>query len=168
MPYTTAQALIQQFGARELAEVSGHQDLDPVAPENLREIVEDTPDTGEWEAEAVTAAQAALARINDAIATAESAIDMALRTAGYIAPITDTVPALIVSICEDIARYHLHKENPTDAIKDRYRAATQSLDKIARGGLTLSLATNSGGTLSISVSAPDQVFDDDLLSQYAS
>lgn len=169
MAYSTAQSLIDRFGAMEIAQVSGPRDLVAVTAENLRIIVAD-PDNSEGgitDADEAAAAIEALARIDEAIETAESLIDGALAKGGYVAPITSTVPAAIVSACEDLARYDLHKERPTETIKQRFDAAMQILKKIESGSLSVGLTVKSDGPLVIGVSAPDQVFDEDLLSQYA-
>jgi len=165
--YTTAQSLVDHFGAREISEVSGPQDADVVSAEHLREILKETPDTSEWGTAAIAAAEAAKTRIEEAIATADSTIDMAIRSVGSETPIAGIPPALIVAISEDLARYDLHKERPTKAITERYKASMGTLDKIAKGTLVIGLPLKSDGASGITVDASDQVFTDDVLSGYA-
>lgn len=166
MSYATNQNLVDDFGAREIAEISVPQDLTVLSASQFRVYLADPGDAG-LSADEIISGAAAVAKIDQAIAEADSEIDGYLRTGGYITPIASDVPEMIVSISKDLARYDLHKERPTEAVKDRRVAARQLLKDIATGKLTISVSMNSGGPVGISVSATDQVFTDDVLALYA-
>lgn len=156
MAYSTAQKMLDHFGARELAEVGTPHDLTAITADILRDQVSDADMSG-YTAGEQAAALACETRITEAIAAADSEIDMSLRSAGYELPLA-SVPAIIESSSEDIARFDLHKERPTEAITTRYREALKRLDRIATGKLSLDIGMSSSS--GVDVSAPTQVFSD--------
>jgi len=76
--------------------------------------------------------------INRALADADAEIESALR-GRYALPVTP-VPELLVRIGCDLARYALHADRPTDAVKDRAEEARALLSQIAAGKRLLEAA----------------------------
>lgn len=103
-----------------------------------------------------------------AIDDAEAEIDSYVG-ARYLVPMTP-VPDVINRICCDIARYYLHDDRTTEAVRKRYEDCVKLLRAIATGDAQLSL-TNGGaapptGAAGVVVSAPDRIFSAELLSDY--
>lgn len=139
MPYITHQQLLDRPGSRELAEVASNEDGDMV-PYELMALTLNGDDRSAFDAEQIADADAALARINDAVADADGVIDGYLRKAGYTLPL-DPVPRLVVVWCRAIARYYLHKNRRSiesdDIIVRDYKDALRLLEQTASGKLAL-------------------------------
>lgn len=112
MTYATQSDLVARFGLPELILLTDRAD----------------PPAGSIDATVVAAA----------LADAEAVID------GYLAeryslPLA-SVPAMLVGIACDLARFRLHTAEATDAVKERNDQATGTLRDIARGLVTLQVA----------------------------
>ena len=103
----------------------------------------------------------ALAVLARALDSAESMVDGWVSTR-YSLPLS-SVPALLVEVACDIARWRLYGQKPTEEVRARYEDAIDTLRAIAKGSITLPLAdgapvTASGGLAS---SAPAAAFSVD-------
>jgi phage gp36-like protein len=139
MAYITHQQLLDRPGSRELAEVASNEDGDMV-PYELMALTLNGGDRSAFDVEQIADADAALARIDDAIADADGVIDGYLRKAGYTLPL-DPVPRLVVVWCRAIARYYLHKNRRSlesdDIIVRDYKDALSLLQQTVSGKLSL-------------------------------
>ena len=121
MAYITHAALADSPGALELSQVASEEHRAPVRAELLQALL-CGHDTSTWPPEDVALAQAAVQRIDTAVADATAMIDGYLAKRGYALPLTP-VPGLVVAWCRAITRYMLHKD----------RRALEATDRIARG-----------------------------------
>ncbi len=141
MAYITHQQLLDRPGSRELAEVASSEDKDMV-PYELMALTLTGGDRSDFEDEQIVDADAALARIDDAVADADGVIDGCLRKAGYSLPL-NPVPRLVVVWCRAIARYYLHKNRRSiesdDIIVRDYKDALRLLEQTASGKLSLGI-----------------------------
>lgn len=139
MAYITHQQLLDRPGSRELAEVASNEDGDMV-PYELMALTLNGGDRSAFDEEQIADADAALARIDDAVADAGGVIDGYLRIAGYPLPLTP-VPRLVVVWSRAITRYYLHKNRRTlesdDIIVRDYKDALRLLEQTAAGKLSL-------------------------------
>lgn len=139
MPYITHQQLLDRPGSRELAEVASDEAKDMV-PYELMALTLSGGDRSAFDEEQITDADAALARIDDAIADADGVIDGYLRKAGYALPLTP-VPRLVVVWSRAITRYYLHKNRRSlesdDIIVRDYKDALRFLEQTVGGKLSL-------------------------------
>ena len=110
MTYATEADLDERFGAEELLQLSDRS----------------APPTGSVDA-------AVVAR---ALADADGMIDSHLG-ARYAVPLAAPLPADIVRVACDIARYRLHDLAPTEAVREHYRDALRWLRDLADGKLPL-------------------------------
>lgn len=135
MAYIVQQDLIDRFGEAELKELA------------------DRDSDGAIDTEVVAAA----------IADADRLID------GYVGKKYDlplaAAPAILQQLSADIARYKLHKDAPTETVRNNYQDALRQLRDIAAGNLVLDVAgaepARAGGT--VQFDAPDRVFTNDTL-----
>lgn len=58
--------------------------------------------------------------------------------ARYVLPLGST-PTLVVGLAADIARYRLYRDNVTETVEKRYKAAVKMLENIAGGKISLGL-----------------------------
>jgi phage gp36-like protein len=139
MAYITHQQLLDRPGSRELAEVASNEDGDMV-PYELMALTLNGGDRSAFDVEQIADADAALARIDDAIADADGVIDGYLRIAGYSLPLVP-VPRLVVVWSRAITRYYLHKNRRSlesdDIIVRDYKDAQRLLEQAASGKLSL-------------------------------
>lgn len=132
----------------QLAERPGAQELAQVATDRHKRIVDSAlmdatlraADRSEWEPEDVAEADAALQRIDDAVADADGLINGYLRKRGYPVPISP-VPRIVTAWSRDIARYFLHQDRLSsegnDPIVRAYRDALKLLQQLADGTFSL-------------------------------
>lgn len=102
--------------------------------------------------------------LDGAIADADALIDAHLVPAGYAVPLSP-VPAVVVRIAADLARYFLFSAQSEDAEAPwakRYTDAVRLLQKIGAGDVQLG-ATVSGGAGTPEFIAPTRVFSRDDL-----
>ncbi len=167
MAYITPAELAERPGARELAQVatSEHRPIVPaeLMDATLRGLPRDLPGSA-WTAADLQDADAALARIMDAVAEADSTIDGFLAKRGYPLPLAP-VPRLVAGWSRSIARYLLHKSRisleSNDPIVRDYRDALKLLQLTAEGRFSLgaddAVATG-GGSTDVRFDAAPQVF----------
>lgn len=108
--YATKQDLIDRYGERELIELT-----DRVAGEAIIDAV-----------------------VDHALADADAMID-AYIGARYVLPLPTTPTVLNGTAC-DIARYRLHEDTPSDAVRVRYEQAIKLLVALSRGDAKLDIA----------------------------
>lgn len=141
MAYVSHQQLAERPGARELAQVASDEHQ-PLVPDELMALtLLGSPRNG-WLPEQVTQADAALARIDDAVADADGLIDGFLRQRGYPLPLSP-VPRLVAVWSRAIARYFLHRHRHAlaadDPIVRDYTDALRLLQQVADGKLHLGM-----------------------------
>ena len=137
MSYASAQDLIDRFDAQELAQLAvpkEHVSIDAA-------LLEKTVAGGNraaFKAAEQKAADAALVKINRALADATSEINAHL-LGRYQLPLA-AAPAMIRLKCADLARYLLHDDHPTEQVKQRYEDAMRYLNKVASGQISLGIS----------------------------
>ncbi len=106
--------------------------------------------------------------LDRALADADAEINSYLASR-YALPLAST-PTVLVRLAADMARYRLHDDRVTEAVRARYQDAVSLLKRLASGEVRLDgaatpppAASNSSG---VSVSSPDRVFGADALSGY--
>ena len=139
MAYVTHAALADSPGALELSQVASEEHRAPVRAELLQALL-CGHDTSTWPPEDVALAQAAVQRIDTAVADATAMIDGYLAKRGYVLPL-NPVPGLVTAWCRAIARYHLHKNrlapDGKDPIERAWRDALRLLQQVADGKFAL-------------------------------
>lgn len=133
MSYITIEAMIERFGTSELVELTDRDD-EGVINERI---------------------------VNQAIADADAEID------GYIGavatlPLT-TVPATLVRVAADIARYRLYDEQPTEAVRKRYEDARAYLRDVAGGKAVIASAAAQTSESVADYAGNTRVFTEDTL-----
>ena len=144
MPYITTAELAERPGAREIA-LAASSDASPVVDFALMDATLRGADRSAWTAPQLAAADAALQRVQDAVAEAGAVIDGYLAQRGYTLPLnlppTSTGKSLLTAWARAIARYLLNGRRVTDEAKDPvardYRDALKMLDRLATGKLSL-------------------------------
>lgn len=141
MPYTTRPLLEERFGLDEL----------------IQRTDKFQPYTG-------AVVDAVLSR---AIADADAEID-GFVGARYALPLCEPVPAVLVPIACDIARYRLYDDAVPEIVRQRYEDAVSRLKDIAAGRLTLGIdpASTTPASAGVRFRSRDRVFSDDLLERY--
>ena len=136
--YITHTQIAERPGSKELAQVA--------TPEQYR-VVDTTlmqatllgSDRAAWPEAEIAVADAALARINDAIADAVALIDGFLGKRGYL-PL-NPVPGIVTTWCRAISRYFLHQHrlnaDDKDPITRDYKDALRLLQLTADGKFSL-------------------------------
>ncbi|MDF1486694.1 DUF1320 family protein [Ramlibacter sp. H39-3-26] len=144
MPYITTAELAERPGAREIAQTASlpHQMVrdDALMDATLRGL-----DRSTWTPEQVAVADAALARVQDAVAEAGAVIDGYLVQRGYTLPLVlpagSTGRSMVTVWARSITRYFLNKDRMTDESKDPvardYRDALKLLGLLAAGKFSL-------------------------------
>ncbi len=169
--YVTPAQLAQRPGAEELAQVATPS-TSPIVDTALMQAVLLGTSTSAWTADQVAAANAALARITDAITDAGGIIEGFLQRRGYTLPLSP-VPGVVVAWARAITRYLLHKDRITDPKTDPigrdYQDAFKFLQLTASGQFSLGVGDTvtvigSGDT---QVDAPNRIFDSDTLEGFA-
>lgn len=139
MPYVTHIELSERPGARELAQVASAEH-EAIVEAALMDATLRGTDRTLWSAELVVAADAALARIDDAVTEADGIIDGFLAKRGYALPLSP-VPSVVSAWSRAISRYLLHKgrisDERTDPIARDYRDALKLLALTAEGKFSL-------------------------------
>lgn len=163
MPYVTSTALAERPGARELAQVASAEHR-PIVDAELMDATLRGTDRSAWDAPSQSEADAALARIADAVAEADAMIDGFLARRGYALPLSPA-PGIVAGWSRAIARYLLHKSRisleSNDPIVRDYRDALKLLQLTADGKFSLgaddAVATGASAT-DVRFDAPAPVF----------
>lgn len=162
MPYITHTALAERPGARELAQVASAEHR-PIVDAALMDATLRYDDRSAWSVDEQTEADAALARIADAVAEADATIDGFLARRGYALPL-EPVPGIVAGWSRAIARYLLHKSRisleSNDPIVRDYRDALRLLQLTADGKFSLGAddAVATGSATDVRFDAPAPVF----------
>ena len=144
MPYITTAELAERPGPREIAQAASSLTA-PVVDYALMDATLRGQDRTAWTAEQTAAADAALQRVQDAVAEAGAVIDGYLAQRGYALPLvlppTSTGKSLLTAWSRAITRYLLLGMRVSDESKDPvardYRDALKMLDRLAAGKLSL-------------------------------
>lgn len=144
MAYITTAELAQRPGAREIA-LLATSDGAPTVDIALMDATLRGSDRSAWQAGEVSDADAALQRVQDAVAEAEALIDGYLAQRGYPLPLalspTSTGKSMLTVWARAIARYLLNGSRVSDEGKDPvardYRDALKRLAEVAAGKLSL-------------------------------
>ncbi len=129
MAYASSADLVERFGEEEMIQLS-----DRIASADLDEIV-----------------------LLRALTDASALIDGAL-TGRYALPLAD-VPALLVGVCCDLARFALYDDAAPDLVRERKTDALARLRDLANGTLRLDLSTAETPRFGLcQVSVPTSVF----------
>jgi phage gp36-like protein len=137
VPYVSLPDLAERPGARELAQVASREHGQIVDYALMDATLRGTARTA-WGSAAQADADAAAARITDAVAEADALIDGFLARRGYL-PL-DPVPGVVTAWSRAIARYLLHKgriSDDKDPIVRDYRDALRLLQLTADGKFSL-------------------------------
>ena len=140
MTYASQQDLVDRFGSTELAQLT-----DPAAGATI-----DATD------------------IARALADAGAEMD-AYIGARYALPLAN-VPAILLRVCCDIARYRLWDTAPPDNVATRYSQAVALLRLIASGQTVLAGAaalSPADGAVTVTSSSRTRQFSDDLMDRFA-
>lgn len=175
MPYVTLQQLAERPGALDLAALASPEHEAVVAAE-LMDATLRSGDRSAWSAEERAAADAAVARIQDAVAEADALIDGFLCQRGYTLPL-DLTPlgAAVVMLSgwsRAITRYLLSKNRISDESKDPvardYRDALKLLRLVAEGkfGLGLAEPVQSASSTDVRFDGAPNVFGRDQLGAF--
>lgn len=177
MPYVTFAELAERPGARELAQVAGAEHLAVVDPALMDATLRGLDRSG-WDAGALAGADAAAARITDAVAEADALIDGFLVQRGYVLPLvlpsTSTGKSVLGAWARAIARYLLHKGRISDESKDPiardYRDAMKMLRLLAEGKYSLGAEdpaqAGTGGATDVRFAGAPNVFGRDQLRHF--
>ena len=140
MPYATQADLIDRFGETELAQRTNRVD-------------------------GLTIDVVVLGR---ALADADAEIDSYLATR-YALPLA-TVPAVLVRLGADLARYRLYDDGVPETVRLRYQDAVSLLKRMASGEVRVAgstvLPVATGGGQAVAVMTPERVFSAALLAGY--
>lgn len=163
MAYITPSDLAERPGPKELAQVASSE-FRPVVDFELLDVTLRGGDRSRWSPEAQADADAAMARINDAVAEADALIDGFLAKRGYTLPLAP-VPKLVTGWSRAIARYLLHKSRisleSNDPIVRDYRDALKLLQLTADGKFSLGaddVVATGGSSTDVRFSYPEPVF----------
>ena len=72
------------------------------------------------------------------------------------------VPTVLIRVCCDLARYHLHVDGAPEHVMERYKAGIRYLENVASGKVTLGLDANSNKPShgnSVEIQSGGRVFD---------
>ncbi|MEG1971314.1 MAG: DUF1320 domain-containing protein [Burkholderiaceae bacterium] len=157
MAYLKHIDLAERPGAKELAQIASAEHGD-IVESALMDATLRGADRSAWLPEAITQADATVARIDNAVAEADATIDGFLTRRGYVLPLFP-VPTIVTGWSRAIARYLLHKNRQsmesTDPIVRDYRDALKLLGLTAEGKFSL------GATDTVVAAAADVRFTSD-------
>ena len=80
-----------------------------------------------------------------------------------------SAPAFLKTVCCDIARFRLWDNTATEEIRQRYEDAIAWLRRLAKGEVSLGLATTDGGTrpvIAVKRTQADRIFTRDSLKDF--
>jgi len=144
MPYAAQQDLVDRFGAAEIIQLSDRAD----------------PPAGAIDAIVV----------GKALTDADELINGYL-AGRYAVPVAAPVPAVLLALACDIARYRLHIHEPPEMVRKNYEDAIRRLKDIADGTLVLQVAgveaaQTSPASNAVEYAGPERVFSNDSLSGF--
>lgn len=169
--YLTHAQLAERPGARELAQVASERHETPVAADLMAATLRGE-DRSAWTAPQIAAADAALARIDEAATEADSLIDGFLVGRDYTLPLAP-VPTLVTGWARAIVRYKLHQERisdpDTDPIVRDYRDALRLLALVQQGKFHLGAGDQfaaAADELHVEIQSEPTVFGRDQLKSF--
>ncbi len=139
MSYATQQDMVERFGAQELAQLS-----DRINGEQIDVTI-----------------------VERALTDAAAEIDAYLG-ARYSLPL-DSLPAVLVRLNADMARYHLYDDKAPEAVRTRHQDALDLLKRIANGTVQLpaaTLLTPANGGNAVALKSQERQFDAAALQGY--
>lgn len=144
MPYATAADLLDRYEADLVAQRAAPEGVRVVGP--LLKLTVAAADRSSYGSDEVAAADAALARIDEAMLDATGFIDSFLSDR-YVLPLTP-VPRLIKRLCCDVARFYLWGDAAVkDSVEERdFKAAQKTLEGIRRGDVKLGVQPEAAST----------------------
>lgn len=140
MTYATQQDLVDRFGSEELVQLTDRTNLPPTTI--------DATVTGR------------------ALADADALIDSYLAER-YTLPLA-SAPARLVKIASDVARFFLHGNAATEAVRTAFEDAARWLRDVSEGRATLDVAgvEPATGAAEARVEGPDRIFSRDSLRDF--
>lgn len=163
--YATPTNMMLWFGAKELAEITGLDDLTPVPPTLMRLTIEEGNRTA-YSNDEIAAADAALARLQAALDDAGRLMEAQLARR-YTLPLDNAViqQSPLPRICGDLARMLLQDDFSPGEPKERHLRALQWLRDLADGRTELNpAAAHQGQSAGLPViAAGTRFFSDDQL-----
>ncbi len=163
MYVTPAQLADGSEAAKELAELFG-------VDQALLVAVIAGDDTGSWEPDDVTVAEAALASIERFITQTDGEVDARLAVRGYTLPMSAVQFPVLTVWARAIARYHLNRQRDktneeSGRVERDYRDALRALDAVAAGKLSLGagdpLAAGSSDLGAVRIESQPRIFSRD-------
>lgn len=163
MAYATATDLLDRFGAEEMAQVATPREFPRVATDLLRATVAGA-DRSAWTADEVAAADAAYLRIQKSLSDSDNDMNMYIG-ARYTLPLTP-MPANLVRVACDVARYRLYEDHAPEEVRLRYKDSIHLLEMISQGKLPLGVETPQATAGAPQFKQTDRVFSRDTLEDY--
>jgi len=146
--YATAANLLDYFGDKELALLAAPES--PAVDDVLLRLTVDGGDRSSYLPADISAADQALARINQVLSSASHFIDSYI-SPRYTLPLDAVLIAGsgLVDVCSDIARYRLMDDRDTEEVSNRYTQARAwlrdvSMNKASLGEQDTGVATAQG------------------------
>jgi len=139
MTYATQQDLVDRFGSDELIQLTDRANIGSIDSTVVSRALGDAD-----------------AEINGYLA------------AQYSLPLP-SVPAVLVRLACDIARYQLSADRVTESVRDRYKDAVVFLKSLSKGEAQLGVATGQSAVTSesgVSFTGPDRIFSRSTLRDY--
>src|SRR5690606_22641105 len=136
MTYATAQDMLDRYDAQELAQLAvpkEHVSIDAM----LLALTVSAGDRSAYTVDDIAAADAALAKIQRALADATGEINGHLQSR-YRLPLA-VVPPNLQRYCCDIARFNLNDDHPPEHVSKRFDQAIDYLVRVAKGAISLGL-----------------------------
>lgn len=167
--YVTLAQLADRPGARELAQLVSDAMQGAVVDPALFDATLRGADRSAYSPAEIAAADAAAARVVEAVEDATARIDGFLGQRGYQLPLSP-VPRIVAGWCRDITHYLLSGSRPTDDRSDPivrgYRDAMRLLEQLAAGKFSLGgddpMAVGQAD-LAVEVSGRTRIFSRDSL-----
>lgn len=134
MTYATATELLTRFDPTEIAQ-RADRGIPRLVSGDLLMAVSTTADLSNWTDEEVARAGVAMIVVTRALKDADDTVNSYIggRYALPLAP----VPAVLVRVCCDLARYYLYDDQVTEVVKQRYDACIKLLADVAGGKVQL-------------------------------
>lgn len=141
MTYATSTDLLTRFDTAEIAQRVDRGVPRLVSAELLTAVAAGTALDAYTEAE-ILRATVAKGVIDRALQDADETINSYL-SSRYVLPLS-TVPAVLVRVACELARFYLYDDQVTDLIKDRHASNVKWLGEVAKGTVSLGVESLSG------------------------